>query len=66
MEASPRSPRSVKLRAKTATATASTMKNSGRQPTSVPSVPPMRKALTPEMARAEPMAPIAVACWDPR
>ena len=66
IDALPRSPRRVKLRAKTTTAMPSTIMKTGRQPTSVPSVPPMRKALTPEIARADPSAPIAVACCVPR
>lgn len=66
MEASPPSVRSVKLNAKTTTAIPSTITNIGRHPTSVPSVPPMRNAVTPEIARAEPIAPIAVACCVPR
>ncbi len=38
----------------------------GRQPMSVPRAPPMKNALMPDTARAEPSEPIAVACWGPR
>jgi hypothetical protein len=58
--------RSVKLKAKTRTAMPSTIMKTGRQPTRVPRVPPTRKALMPDRARAEPSEPIAVACWSPR
>lgn len=59
---SPLSERNVKLKKNTATAIASTIINTGRHPTSVPRVPPMRNALIPDNARAEPSDPIAVAC----
>ena len=59
----PGQPRSQKLRTKTATARTSTTTKTCRQPTRVASVPPMRNALTPASARADPSEPIAVACW---
>ena len=58
--------RSRKLKTNTTTASTSTITNTGRQPTRVPSVPPMRKALTPDSARADPSEPTAVACCAPR
>ena len=58
----PLSERSQKLRMNTATARMSTMTNTSRQPTRVASVPPIRNALTPAKARAEPSDPMAVAC----
>ena len=64
-EGSPLSDRRVKLSANTAIAIANTIQNTGRQPTRVPRVPPMRNALTPARARADPSEPIAVACWSP-
>src|SRR5699024_5460286 len=51
IERSPRSERSEKLRAKTTIASARVMTKIGLQPTKVPSVPPIRNALTPENAR---------------
>lgn len=62
---SPSSPRRRKDRRKTTTARASVTPNTGRHPTRVPSAPPMKNAETPEMARAEPRDPMAVACWSP-
>lgn len=44
---SPLSERSLKLKRNTATASARTIMNTGRHPTRMPSVPPIRNALIP-------------------
>ena len=56
----------VKVSAKTMTARPRVMMKIGRHPTKVPRVPPMRKALIPEKARADPREPTAAACCAPR
>ena len=56
---------SLKLRKKTIPATAIKRPKTGRQPIKVPSIPPIIKAATPAAARAEPKAPMAVACCWP-
>jgi hypothetical protein len=66
MASLPRSERSVKLSRNTTTATTIRMANTGRQPTRVPSAPPIRNADSPEKALADPSDPIAVACWASR
>jgi hypothetical protein len=56
---------SRKLRKKTMPETTIRSPNTGRQPMNVPSRPPIRNAVTPAAARAEPSAPTAVACCRP-
>ena len=54
-----------KLRKNTIAETTIRSPNTGRQPMKVPSSPPIRNAATPAAARADPVAPTAVACCWP-
>ena len=57
---------SLKLRRRMAAACTMSRPNATRHPTHRSSVPMIRKASTPAIARAEPSQPSALACWAPR